>query len=137
MSPPPQGGVVVPLSSRSETKNSERPTGVGQKSAALELTGSPIFRGSCQGESIVARSETQMSLPPTPFGRVEAKSRLNPSGASMGQPSADGAGRFTPCGSGTAVVKLLGPPPCDSACTDIRDVAVPSSRARRIVLLFT
>src|ERR1700748_2624176 len=91
MSPPPQGGVPVPLSGRSETKNNERPkTGVGQKSAALELMGSPRFRGTCQGEPTVSRSATQMSLPPAPPGRVDAKRRLNPSGVSMGQPSAAG-----------------------------------------------
>src|SRR6186713_1437845 len=91
MSPPPQGGVVVPLSSRSETKNSERPnTGVGQKSAAVELIGLPIFWGSFQGDPRVSRSATQMSLPPAPPGRLDAKSRLNPSGVSIGQPSAAG-----------------------------------------------
>lgn len=36
---------------------------------------------------MLARSEAQMSLPPTPPGRVEAMNKLNPSLDSMGQPS--------------------------------------------------
>src|SRR3569832_1541092 len=105
MSPPPHGAVSVPLSRRSDTKNSERPyTGVGQKSFATEFTGSPRFLGSCHGEVRLSRSATQMSLPTLPGtapGRAEAKNRLSPSGASMGQPS--GADEFT-FGTGVAML---------------------------------
>src|ERR1044071_1754557 len=106
MSPPPQGAVPVPLSGRSETKNSERPyTGVGQKSFATELMGSPRFFGGCHGEVRLSRSDTQMSLPTLPgtsFGRAEAKNRLSPSADSIGQPS--GAAEFTST-TGVAVWK--------------------------------
>src|SRR5262245_32426853 len=126
MSPPPQGGVVVPLSTRSETKNRDRPyAGVGQKSAASELMGSPMF----QGAPILSRSATQMSLPPRPPGRLDANRRLSPSADSMGQPSAMGARALTSL-TGTAVPNELAPP-WDSACIEIRGVAVASRRVQK------
>src|SRR5689334_16760735 len=91
MSPPPQGAGSEPLARRSETKNNERPTGVGQKSDAIELTGSPRLRGACQGEFTLSRSDTQMSLPTfpgtAPSLRADAKSSERPSDDSIGHPS--------------------------------------------------
>jgi hypothetical protein len=88
MSPPPQGVGPVPSPGRSDTKNSDRPsTGVGQKSADALLMGAPRLRGVLQGESRLARSAAQMSLPPAVPGRFDAMSRLRPSALSIGQPS--------------------------------------------------
>ena len=73
------------------TKNRPLPrTGVGQKSSAGELTGSPRFCGAPQGASVLGRRATQMSSPPTPPGRLEAMYSLRSSGDWMGQPSSDG-----------------------------------------------
>src|ERR671910_3442727 len=87
MSPSPQlSAVVLRL-----TKN--RPsarTGVGQKSSAAELIGSPRFSGAPKGASELIRRATQISSPPYPPGRFDAMYRLSPSGAWIGQPSRDG-----------------------------------------------
>src|SRR5689334_17045416 len=66
------------------------PTGVGQKSSAAELTGSPRFCGAPHGALVLARVAIQMSSPPLPPGRFEAMYRLRPSGDWAGQPSSDG-----------------------------------------------
>src|SRR5574340_1777269 len=71
------------------------PTGVGQKSSAAELTGSPRFRGAPHGADVLERVAVQMSRPPLPPGRFDAKYRLNPSGDWIGQPSAYGLLRST------------------------------------------
>src|SRR5215217_445614 len=89
MSPKPQ---VRPGSTRRLTKNSPPPRiGVGQKSSAVELTGSPRFCGAPQGASLDSRRATQMSMSvlrsPSERGRVEAMYRLRPSGDWIGQPS--------------------------------------------------
>src|SRR3990170_8707216 len=87
MSPCPQ----APGSASLLTKNSPfLPTGVGQKSSAAELTGSPMFCGALHGAPVVPRVATQMSSPPLPPGRFEAMYRLSPSGDWIGQPSCDG-----------------------------------------------
>src|SRR5262245_36311779 len=87
MSPCPQ----APGSASLLTKNRPPlPTGVGQKSSAAELTGSPRFCGAPHGEVADARVATQMSSPPLPPGRFEATYRLRPSGDWIGQPSSDG-----------------------------------------------
>src|SRR5688572_9355713 len=87
MSPSPQlSAVALRL-----TKNRPRPrTGVGQKSSAAELIGSPRFSGAPKGASVAARRATQMSSPPCPPGRFDAMYRLSPSGDWIGQPSRDG-----------------------------------------------
>src|SRR5262245_16758577 len=73
------------------TKNSPCvPTGVGQKSSAAELTGSPRFCGAPHGALVLERVATQMSSPPLPPGRLDAMYRLSPSGDWIGQPSRDG-----------------------------------------------
>src|SRR5262245_8469129 len=73
------------------TKNSPAlPTGVGQKSSAAELTGSPRFCGAPQAALVLERVATQMSSPPLPPGRFDAKYRLSPSGDWIGHPSSDG-----------------------------------------------
>ena len=64
--------------------------GVGQKSSAAELTGSPRFSGAPKGASVLARWATQMSSGPIPPGRFDAMYRLSPSGDWIGQPSRDG-----------------------------------------------
>jgi hypothetical protein len=61
--------------------------GIGQRSSAGELTGSTRFTGAPKEASTVGRCATQMSSPPKPFGRSEARYRLSPSGDSIGQPS--------------------------------------------------
>src|SRR5512145_1819718 len=87
MSPCPQ----APGSASLLTKNRPPlPTGVGQKSSAAELTGSPRFCMAPQGELVLARVAVQMSSPPLPPGRFEAMYRLRPSGDWIGQPSSDG-----------------------------------------------
>src|ERR1700752_1370314 len=87
MSPCPQ----APASASRLTKNRPPfPTGVGQKSAAVELTGSPRFCGAPHGALVLARVAIQMSSPPFPPGRFEAMYRLRPSGDWIGQPSSDG-----------------------------------------------
>src|SRR5918994_805089 len=87
MSPSPQlSAVVLRL-----TKNRPSPrTGVGQKSSAAELIGSPRFSGAPKGASEFIRRATQISSPPYPPGRFDAMYRLSPSGAWIGQPSSDG-----------------------------------------------
>src|ERR671919_617654 len=87
MSPSPQlSAVVLRL-----TKNRPSPrTGVGQKSSAAELIGSPRFSGAPKGASELIRRATQISSPPYPPGRFDAMYRLSPSGAWIGQPSSDG-----------------------------------------------
>jgi DNA-binding winged helix-turn-helix (wHTH) protein len=62
------------------------------------------------------------TLPATPPGRVEANNRLNPSGDSIGQPSAAGEFTFT---SGVAVLKEENGgkgAPCELAWSEIADV---------------
>src|SRR4051812_39378820 len=91
MSPIPQ----APGSASRLTKNRSPPRiGVGQKSSADELTGSPRFCGAPQGEAVVARWATQMSRSdlgsPTKRGRFDAMYRLRPSGDWWGHPSSDG-----------------------------------------------
>src|ERR687891_742379 len=87
MSPCPQ----APGSASLLTKNRPPfPTGVGQKSSAVELTGSPRFCGAPHGALVLARVAIQMSSPPFPPGRFEARYRLSPSGDWIGQPSSDG-----------------------------------------------
>src|SRR5919109_4002126 len=72
------------------TKNRPLPrTGVGQKSSAAELIGSPRFCGAPHGSAVLARRATQMSKPPTPPGRLEARYRDSPLGDWIGQPSSD------------------------------------------------
>src|SRR5919202_5938012 len=87
MSPCPQ----APGSAFLLTKNRPRlPTGVGQKSSAAELTGSPTFTGSPHGALVLARVDIQMSSPPFPPGRFEARYRLRRFGDWIGQPSSAG-----------------------------------------------
>src|SRR6266542_3774277 len=83
LSPMPQ----LPGSSLLTKKRPFPRTGVGQKSSAVELTGSPRFCGAPQGALVPDRRATQMSSPPTPSGRFEAMYRLRPSGDWIGQPS--------------------------------------------------
>src|SRR6266511_4361728 len=84
MSPRPQ----LPGRASRLTKNRPLPrTGVGQKSSAAELTGSPRLCGAPHGSAVLARRATQMSRPPTPPGRFEARYRASPSGDWIGQPS--------------------------------------------------
>src|SRR5690606_10262721 len=93
MSPLPGPAWQVSGPGRSETNSSQRPSiGVGQKSLAAELTGAPRLTGAPKGSSFEARSDAQMSLPPSAPSpaRVLAMYRLRPSGDSIGQPSADG-----------------------------------------------
>src|SRR4029453_12055299 len=86
MSPWPQ----APGSASLLTKNRPfLPTGVGQKSSAAELTGSPTLTGAPHGRDVLARVAPQMSSPPFPPGRFEAMYRLSPSGDWIGQPSSD------------------------------------------------
>src|SRR4030095_516739 len=76
------------------TKNRLSPrTGVGQKSSAAELTGAPRFWGAPKGASVLLRWATQISSPPSPPGRFEARYRLSPSGDWIGQPSRAGVFR--------------------------------------------
>src|SRR5215216_2354986 len=88
MSPSPQlTAVVLRL-----TKKSPFPRiGVGQKSSAVEFTGSPRFTGAPHGAPTLARLATQMSrsvlVSPAKRGRVVAMYRLSPSGDWIGQPS--------------------------------------------------
>src|SRR5512134_3111648 len=63
------------------------PTGVGQKSSEVDLTGSPRLTAAPQGAEVLARVETHMSSPPFPPGRFEARYMLRPSGDWIGQPS--------------------------------------------------
>src|SRR5215210_8496781 len=87
MSPCPQ----APGSASLLTKNRPPlPTGVGQKSSAAELTGSPRSCGAPQGALVLARVAIQMSSPPFPPGRFEARYKLRPSGDWIGQPSSAG-----------------------------------------------
>src|SRR5574337_1004179 len=87
MSPCPQ---APGSASRLTKKRPFLPTGVGQKSSAAELTGSPRFCGAPHGSDSLERVALQMSSPPLPPGRFEAKYRLRPSGDWIGQPSAAG-----------------------------------------------
>src|SRR5918992_3316467 len=87
MSPCPH----APGSASRLTKNSPfLPTGVGQKSSAAELTGSPRFWGAPHAALVLARVATQTSSPPLPPGRFDAMYRLSPSEDWIGQPSSDG-----------------------------------------------
>src|SRR5918995_7311633 len=91
MSPKPQ----LPGRASRLTKNRPFPrTGVGQKSSAVELTGSPRFTGAPNGESVLARCATQMSrsvrVSPGKRGRFDAMYRSRPSGDWIGQPSTKG-----------------------------------------------
>src|ERR671933_747365 len=84
MSPSPQ----LPGSASLLTKNRPPPRiGVGQKSSEAELTGSPRFSGGPHGACRFGRWETQMSSPPCPPDRLEARYRLRPSGDWIGHPS--------------------------------------------------
>src|SRR5689334_8456898 len=88
MSPPPQTGGPFGSAGRSDTKNSDRPyTGVGQKSAALELIGAPRLRGVPHGDVTLSRSAAQTSFEPRVPSPADAMNRLSPSGLSIGQPS--------------------------------------------------
>src|SRR5918994_1319306 len=81
----------LPDSASLLTKNRPPPrTGVGQKSSAAELTGSPRFCGGPQGAFVLSRRATQTSSRPRPPGRFEAMYRLRPSGDRIGQPSRNG-----------------------------------------------
>src|SRR5262245_17963355 len=86
MSPCPH----APGSASRLTKNKPRlPVGVGQKSSAAELTGSPRLVGAPQGALLFARLATQMSSPPNPPARFDARYRLRPSDDWIGQPSSE------------------------------------------------
>ena len=87
MSPSPQ---LAAVDLRLTKKSPPPRTGVGQKSSAAELTGSPRFSGAPNGASVLSRCATQMSSSPCPPGRFEAMYRLSPSGDWIGQPSSDG-----------------------------------------------
>src|SRR5918995_7051718 len=81
----------LPDSASLLTKNRPPPrTGVGQKSSAAELTGSPRFCGGPQGAFVLSRRATQTSSRPRPPGRLDAMYRLSPSGDWIGQPSRNG-----------------------------------------------
>src|SRR5215211_7480067 len=85
MSPSPH---VTPSATRRLTKKRPSPwIGVGQKSSDAELIGSGKSAGWPHGSSELARVATQMSRPPLPPGRFEAKYRLRPSGDWIGHPS--------------------------------------------------
>src|SRR5688572_6881727 len=89
MSPAPH----VPAPPRALTKNRRLAvSGVGQKSAAAELTGAGRWTAGPQGAVTLARRNDQMSLgsvsPPTAPGRVDAMYSSSPLGVSIGQPSA-------------------------------------------------
>src|SRR5918994_6099807 len=87
MSPWPQ---APGSASRLTKKRPFFPTGVGQKSSAAEFTGSPRFCGAPHDELVLDRVATQMSRPPFPPGRFEARYRLRLSGDSIGHPSSAG-----------------------------------------------
>src|SRR3990172_5260444 len=62
-------------------------SGEGQKSLSVLLIGSPTLTGSPNGPSGLARSATQMSMPPNPPGRSEAMYSCSPLRDRIGQPS--------------------------------------------------
>src|SRR3990172_3462809 len=64
--------------------------GEGQKSLYGLLIGAPRLPGAPKGPSGLARSATQMSRPPSPPGRSEARYSCRPSRDRIGQPSRNG-----------------------------------------------
>src|SRR6185503_8919496 len=117
MSPAPPIAVPhVSAPGRSETKNSERPNGFGQKSAGpSRLIGASSLRGTLHGAAISARSAAQMSFVPKPL-RVDANSKLRPSGVSIGQPSANVVLTAT---TGTACCQVAGGDQWSAAATPV------------------
>src|SRR5688500_4612622 len=86
MSEPPQPP------GRLDTNMNRRPSrsGEGQKSLYGLLIGAPRLTGAPKGPSGLLRSATQMSRPPSPPGRSEARYSRPPSRDRMGQPSRNG-----------------------------------------------
>src|SRR3954454_25101447 len=86
MSSPPQPP------GRLEMKKNACPSraSVGQKSFEEEFTGAPTFTGSLHGSPAVSRVESQMSIPPSPPGRLDAMKKDFPCRDMNGQPSSVG-----------------------------------------------